>query len=132
MDVGRRNRKVTGTVLYLCLMQFWEVISDEHGIDPTGTYHGDSDLQLERINVYYNEATGSCKLIVLYLSAIRGGCGVGCRLAARLYSVSLSLCLFSPSPPPFHLLQLSFLPTFMALVPGMKLGRAVSSPSGSR
>merc|ERR1712147_238028 len=29
-----------------------------HGIDPTGTYHGDSDLQLERINVYYNEATG--------------------------------------------------------------------------
>jgi len=34
------------------------VISDEHGIDPTGTYHGDSDLQLERINVYFNEATG--------------------------------------------------------------------------
>lgn len=43
-------------------LQFWEVISDEHGIDPTGTYHGDSDLQLERINVYYNEATG--KLII--------------------------------------------------------------------
>merc|ERR1712084_132377 len=38
--------------------KFWEVISDEHGIDPTGTYAGDSDLQLERINVYYNEATG--------------------------------------------------------------------------
>ena len=43
---------------YFFLFQFWEVISDEHGIDPTGTYHGDSDLQLERINVYYNEATG--------------------------------------------------------------------------
>uniref|UniRef100_A0A3B3SKZ0 Uncharacterized protein n=1 Tax=Paramormyrops kingsleyae TaxID=1676925 RepID=A0A3B3SKZ0_9TELE len=39
-------------------LQFWEVISDEHGIDPTGTYHGDSDLQLDRISVYYNEATG--------------------------------------------------------------------------
>uniref|UniRef100_A0A452GRU6 Tubulin/FtsZ GTPase domain-containing protein n=1 Tax=Gopherus agassizii TaxID=38772 RepID=A0A452GRU6_9SAUR len=39
--------------------KFWEVISDEHGIDPTGTYHGDSDLQLERINVYYNEASGT-------------------------------------------------------------------------
>ncbi|XP_043446865.1 tubulin beta-4B chain-like [Prionailurus bengalensis] len=39
--------------------QFWEVISDEHGIDPTGSYHGDSDLQLERINVYYNEAAGN-------------------------------------------------------------------------
>ncbi|KAA0170482.1 hypothetical protein FNF28_01476 [Cafeteria roenbergensis] len=38
--------------------KFWEVISDEHGVDPTGTYHGDSDLQLERINVYFNEATG--------------------------------------------------------------------------
>ncbi|EDS37615.1 tubulin beta-4 chain [Culex quinquefasciatus] len=38
--------------------KFWEVISDEHGIDATGAYCGDSDLQLERINVYYNEATG--------------------------------------------------------------------------
>ncbi|GLH02815.1 hypothetical protein R5R35_002998 [Gryllus longicercus] len=38
--------------------KFWEVISDEHGIDPAGCYHGDSDLQLERINVYYNEAIG--------------------------------------------------------------------------
>ncbi|XP_038850451.1 tubulin beta-4B chain-like isoform X11 [Salvelinus namaycush] len=38
--------------------KFWEVISDEHGIDPTGTYHGDGDLQLDRISVYYNEATG--------------------------------------------------------------------------
>ncbi|VDN38750.1 unnamed protein product [Gongylonema pulchrum] len=36
-------------------LQFWEVISDEHGIDPNGQYHGDSDLQLERICVYYNE-----------------------------------------------------------------------------
>ena len=43
---------------FLNYFQFWEVISDEHGIDPTGAYHGDSDLQLERINVYYNEATG--------------------------------------------------------------------------
>lgn len=40
-------------------IQFWEVISDEHGIDPNGAYHGDSDLQLERINVYYNEASGT-------------------------------------------------------------------------
>ncbi|XP_076151861.1 tubulin beta-2A chain isoform X11 [Alosa pseudoharengus] len=39
--------------------KFWEVISDEHGIDPTGSYQGDSDLQLERINVYYNEASGN-------------------------------------------------------------------------
>ena len=44
--------------------KFWEVISDEHGIDPTGSYHGDSDLQLERINVYYNEATGGWVSVV--------------------------------------------------------------------
>ncbi|MCP9261573.1 beta-tubulin [Dirofilaria immitis] len=37
--------------------KFWEVISDEHGIQPDGTYHGESDLQRERISVYYNEAS---------------------------------------------------------------------------
>ena len=37
--------------------QFWEAISDEHGVDQTGKYTGDSDLQLERVNVYYNEAS---------------------------------------------------------------------------
>uniref|UniRef100_A0A2K5JBH1 Tubulin/FtsZ GTPase domain-containing protein n=1 Tax=Colobus angolensis palliatus TaxID=336983 RepID=A0A2K5JBH1_COLAP len=36
---------------------FWEVISDEHGIDPAGGYVGDSALQLERISVYYNESS---------------------------------------------------------------------------
>lgn len=36
--------------------KFWEVISDEHGIQTDGTYKGESDLQLERISVYYTEA----------------------------------------------------------------------------
>nr|KAG5711787.1 hypothetical protein BaRGS_023551 [Batillaria attramentaria] len=40
-------------------MMFWEVISEEHGIDPTGTYHGDNSVQLDRISVYFNEATGN-------------------------------------------------------------------------
>lgn len=35
--------------------KFWEVVSDEHGIDRDGVYKGTLDLQLERINVYYNE-----------------------------------------------------------------------------
>lgn len=35
-----------------------QVICDEHGVDGQGAYCGDSDLQLERINVYFNEATG--------------------------------------------------------------------------
>ena len=39
-------------------VKFWEVISEEHGIDKTGTYYGVSDQQLERINVFYNETMG--------------------------------------------------------------------------
>lgn len=39
-------------------LQFWEIISEEHGIDATGIYKGESDLQLERVSVYYNEASG--------------------------------------------------------------------------
>uniref|UniRef100_T1KFQ9 Tubulin beta chain n=1 Tax=Tetranychus urticae TaxID=32264 RepID=T1KFQ9_TETUR len=42
--------------------KFWEVISDEHGIDPSGSYHGDSECQLERISVYYSEA-GNAKYV---------------------------------------------------------------------
>ena len=38
--------------------KFWEIISDEHGIDPTGSYTGTSELQLERIEVYYNQTEG--------------------------------------------------------------------------
>lgn len=56
--------------------QFWEVISAEHGIDPSGTYIGDSDLQLERINVYYNEASGKkiAILIIYFLLSICNFC----------------------------------------------------------
>jgi len=35
--------------------QFWEIISDEHGINGSGDYDGTSELQLERINVYYHQ-----------------------------------------------------------------------------
>ena len=37
--------------------KFRDVMSDEHGVDPTGTDYRDSDLHLERIHVYFNEAT---------------------------------------------------------------------------
>jgi tubulin beta len=53
---------VTNTYAYcvttLTGAKFWEVISDEHGIGHTGIYQGESDVQLERINVYFNEASG--------------------------------------------------------------------------
>ncbi|KPJ08762.1 Tubulin beta-1 chain [Papilio machaon] len=37
--------------------KFWEIISDEHGVDPSGYSNGENPLQQERINVYYNEAS---------------------------------------------------------------------------
>ena len=37
--------------------RFWDMISGEHGVK-TGYYQGDSDLQLERINVYFNQTNG--------------------------------------------------------------------------
>lgn len=37
--------------------KFWETISDEHGINPSGQFEGESDLQLNRLNVYFTEAT---------------------------------------------------------------------------
>ncbi|BGP21530.1 tubulin beta [Rhodotorula toruloides] len=36
--------------------KFWETITEEHGIDGQGVYRGDNDLQLERLDVYFNEA----------------------------------------------------------------------------
>ncbi|XP_019866612.1 tubulin beta chain-like isoform X2 [Aethina tumida] len=35
---------------------FWEVVCAEHGIGMNGRFAGTSELQLERINVYFNEA----------------------------------------------------------------------------
>jgi tubulin beta len=37
--------------------KFWETISEEHGINTDGQYCGDNALQLERINVFYNEGS---------------------------------------------------------------------------
>jgi len=42
--------------------KFWQVISEEHGIDGNGNYKGTDEQQLERINVYFNEA-GSGKYV---------------------------------------------------------------------
>ena len=36
------------------------MISNEHGVDATGSYNGTSDVQLERLSMYYNEVS-SCK-----------------------------------------------------------------------
>jgi hypothetical protein len=62
------------------------VISDEHGIDATGSYHGDSDLQLERIDVYYNEAVGGALSLSLSLSSSSSWLLVSLPYAFRLLS----------------------------------------------
>jgi tubulin beta len=36
-----------------------EVICDEHKIDSTGNYLGNSNLLLEKINVYFNEVNNN-------------------------------------------------------------------------
>ncbi|CEF67288.1 Tubulin beta-2A chain [Strongyloides ratti] len=39
--------------------KFWEVISEEHGIQTDGSFSGENEAQcLDRIDVYYNEANG--------------------------------------------------------------------------
>ncbi|GMQ09430.1 hypothetical protein CsSME_00052815 [Camellia sinensis var. sinensis] len=42
--------------------KFWDVVCDEHKIDPTGRYVGISYLQLECVNVHYNKA--SCRRFI--------------------------------------------------------------------
>jgi len=38
--------------------KFWETVSQEHGINPSGKYEGNDPQQLDRIRVYFNEASG--------------------------------------------------------------------------
>jgi len=38
--------------------KFWEVISEEHGIDPMGQFKPDAAIPTERLEVYYTEAAG--------------------------------------------------------------------------
>src|SRR3954453_18288270 len=66
-----------------------QVICDEHGVDPTGTYHGDSDLQLERINVYFNEATGG----MLYFICCCSACCMCCASRSMCCYFVLWFCL---------------------------------------
>lgn len=35
---------------------FWQTICGEHGLDDSGNYHGNNELQKSRLNVYFNEA----------------------------------------------------------------------------
>ena len=54
--------------------KFWQIVSEEHGIDPNGEYKGTSNLQLERINVYYNEGGGGSYVPRAVLVDLEPGC----------------------------------------------------------
>ena len=41
--------------------KFWEMIADEHGVDPSGEYKGEYEIQEERIEV---------KIISIYIYVI--------------------------------------------------------------
>ena len=47
------------------------MICDEHGVDASGSYAGESDLQLERVNVYFNEASGGAVPFVYFTCELR-------------------------------------------------------------
>ncbi|KAI5070369.1 hypothetical protein GOP47_0014712 [Adiantum capillus-veneris] len=53
--------------------KFWEVVCTEHDIDPTGSYNGDADVQLERVNVYYNKASCGCYVHCIVLMDLEPG-----------------------------------------------------------
>lgn len=42
---------------------FWETISEEHSISKEGRYEGNSDLKLEKLNVYYEECSAYSRYI---------------------------------------------------------------------
>lgn len=39
--------------------KFWQLVAEEHGVNThTGNFEGTSDLQMERLNVYFDEGMG--------------------------------------------------------------------------
>ena len=59
LSSGRSSGRAKSLSLLRFFIDLFIFCSDEHGIDPTGSFKGEAaDLQLERINVYYNEASG--------------------------------------------------------------------------
>ena len=54
--------------------KFWQIVSEEHGINSNGEYKGTTNLQLERVNVYYNEGGDGCYVPRAVLVDLEPGC----------------------------------------------------------
>jgi tubulin beta len=50
IQVGQRGSQIS--------TKFWEVVCDEQDIGGSGEFCGDNDAHLDRINVFYYEASG--------------------------------------------------------------------------
>ena len=98
--LGKKQARVSRLPVVWCRSQigtkFWEVIPDEHDIDPAGTNHGDSDLQLAHINVYYNEAAGGRYVHRAVLMDVAPGAMDSVCLGPLVVSDSLALELTGP------------------------------------
>ncbi|KAF7131364.1 hypothetical protein CNMCM5793_004535 [Aspergillus hiratsukae] len=58
-EIQNSITEIVDGMFLLAQLHFEETISNEHGIDGNGRYNGTSDLQLERMNVYFNEVNAS-------------------------------------------------------------------------
>ena len=54
--------------------KFWQIVSEEHGITSNGEYKGTTNLQLERVNVYYNEGGDGTYVPRAVLIDLEPGC----------------------------------------------------------
>ena len=50
------------------------MVSEEHGVTPSGEYQGTSNLQLDRINVYFSEAASNTYVPRALLVDLEPGC----------------------------------------------------------
>ena len=54
--------------------KFWSVVSEEHGVSPSGQYEGRDNQQLERINVFFSEGSGGTYVPRAVLADLEPGC----------------------------------------------------------
>lgn len=73
-------------------------MSEEHGIQADGVYKGTSDLQLERISVYYNETGGERRFALIpHTFHVQTMSNQTCRQLTSMSLVPSSL-ISSPEP----------------------------------
>lgn len=73
-----------------------QVVSGEHGLNVEGLYEGEDDMQLERINVYFNEANGGTYPMHHFCS--RTSFSKGLKWPWRVLQPPCTTCVDLPGP----------------------------------